>query len=94
MSDDPARRRIVDVARFLRVTGYGRSNHPSSVLLNAANWLLAPLEHDGRKRCRDCPNFLPEYVGRGARRKVCESCRPPRPHQYRANISDSERLSV
>lgn len=87
---DAALQRLQDVARWLRVTAYGRSTHPPSVLLTAAAWLERPLDESPRKdRCRRCDDPLPPYLGRGARRKLCESCgRPPRLGQYRANIPD------
>lgn len=94
-TSDPAQRRIEDVARWLRATAYGRSQHPPTVLLKAAQWLTAPLDAAPVvNRCQRCREPLPPYRGRGRGRKVCESCRPPRLNQYRANMAPTGRVEA
>ncbi len=86
---DPALRRIHDVARWLRMKGYGRSMHPASVLLEAADMLTAPLDESTvADRCRRCGVPLPPRTGRRGRpRELCEAHRAAR-YENRTKIAE------
>lgn len=91
--NDLAVQRNEAVARWLRQKSYGRSTHPASVLLEAADMLTAPLDElpPTVERCTLCNAPLPPRTGRRGRpRELCELHRRMRGENRAKNLNPAE----